>query len=299
QDIAMLLSKITAESKSIFIKKGEQTYYKPKTLQEVLELRLSNPKAIIINGATDVVLRQNKKHEFLREIIDISGVEELKFFKNNENEWIFGAGLSMQSVLKLTEKQFAPLHNILKVFGSLQIRNIATIGGNIGSASPIGDTLPVLFAAGAIVNIMSLNSTRNVKIEEFITGYRSVDLRQGEIIYSITIPKPLNDEIIKSYKFSKRKDLDISTVSAAFKLKLSAKKDVEDAVFAYGGMAATTKRAYKAEQYIKGRKWDIDTVEQAAALVRDEFIPISDARADAETRRIACGNLLIKFWTET
>jgi len=80
---------------------------------------------------------------------------------------------------------------------------------------------------------------------------------------------------------------------------LSAKKDVEDAVFAYGGMAATTKRAYKAEQYIKGRKWDIDTVEQAAALVRDEFIPISDARADAETRRIACGNLLIKFWTET
>ncbi len=293
-----LLNSIIKESKSLLIKKGEQIYYKPKTLKEALELKFNNPKAIITNGSTDVALRQNKKHELLREIIDISGLEELKFFKETDNEWIFGSGLNMQSVLKYTENNFFALNKMLKVFGSLQIRNLATLGGNIGSASPIGDSLPILFAAGAVVNIIGVESERSVKIDEFITGYRSIDLRQGELIKSVTIPKPAKNDIIKSYKYSKRQDLDISTVSAAFRLRLTEKKTVDDIVFAYGGMAATTKRAYKAEKYIKGRPWDRDTVEQAAALIRDEFTPISDARSGAEARRIACGNLLIKFWSE-
>ncbi len=298
-DIASILNKIINNSKSLLLNNEEQFYYRPKTLREALELKSNHPQSIIINGSTDVALRQTKKHEILKQIIDISGVDELKFFKETDTEWIFGAGLTIQTILELTENRFLPLHNILKFFGSLQIRNVATIGGNIGSASPIGDTLPILFACGTIVNLVGTKGERNVKIEEFIKGYRKIDIRQEELIKSVIIPKPTQHDIIKTYKYSKRQDLDISTVSAAFRLRIKNNKVVEDAAFVYGGMAATTKHAYKAEEYIKGRLWERDTVEQTVALVRDEFTPISDARSSAEARRIACGNLLLKFWSET
>lgn len=293
-----ILKEINKERSTIHITSGKQNYFHPFTLDDALMLRKHYRNAVIISGATDVALRQTKRNEILTEIIDLSGVEELKIYDEEENGFYFGAGMSLEKMKNLCKKPFPALYNILKVFGSLQIRNIATIGGNIGSASPIGDTLPVLIAKKAKVILQSSKSRREIDIEDFITGYRKTVLKDDELITSVFIPKPLKNEIIKSYKISKRKDLDISTVSLTCKLVLE-KKIVKDIILAYGGMAETTKRAKNTEEYLKGKEWSRVNIDEAMKIVKGELRPISDARASAEFRRIAAGNFMMKLFIET
>lgn len=297
-EIISLISKIKSEQKTLTFKSKKQTYHKPFMLSEALRLKKENSNAIIINGSTDVALRQSKKKELLSEIIDISDVNELKNFHEDENNFYFGAGLSMEQVRKYSEINLSALENILTIFGSLQIRNIATIGGNVGSASPIGDSLPVLFAYHAKIKLESENSERIIPIEEFIKGYRQTDINADELITEIIIPRPNKKQIIKSYKISKRKNLDISTVSGAFHLELE-NDFVSEITLAYGGMAAFTKRASNAENFLKGKKWSTENVEPAMKIIEEEFAPISDARADADYRKITSKNILMKFYLET
>jgi len=292
-----ILKEINKERSVIQLTSGKQTYFHPFTLDDALMLRKHYRNAVIINGGTDIALRQTKRNEMLGEVIDLSGVEELKIYDEEENGFYFGAGMCLEKMKKLCEKPFPALHNILKVFGSLQIRNFATIGGNIGSASPIGDTLPVLFAKKAKVILQSSRSKREVEIEDFIKGYRKTVLKDDELITSVFIPKPEKNEVIKSYKVSKRKDLDISTVSLTCKL-VHDKKIIKEIILAYGGMAETTRRAKKTEKYLEGKEWSRVNIEEAMKIVREEFIPISDARASAEFRKIASGNLLMKMYID-
>lgn len=293
-----LISKITNEQNSLLFKSKKQTYYKPFSLGEVLRLKKENPRAIIINGSTDVALRQTKKKELLHEIIDLSDINELKSFTEDEKNFYFGAGLSIEQVRKFSSGKLPALQNILNVFGSLQIRNIATIGGNVGSASPIGDSLPVMFASKAIIKLRSEENERLVPIEDFIKGYRQTDIKEDELITEIIIPHTDKNQIIKSYKVSKRKDLDISTVSGTFNLKLD-KDQISEIILAYGGMAAFTMRAVKTEKFLSGKKWNRESVESAMKILAEEFTPLSDARAEATYRNIAAKNLLMKFYQET
>ncbi|MBI5403486.1 MAG: xanthine dehydrogenase small subunit [Ignavibacteriae bacterium] len=292
-----ILKEINKEKTTIHIVSGDQTYFHPFTLDDALMLRKHYRNAIVVNGATDVALRQTKRNEKLTEIIDLSGVDELKIYDEEENGFYFGAGMSIEKMKNLCEKPFPALYNILKVFGSLQIRNFATIGGNVGSASPIGDTLPVLFAKNAKVILQNSKNKREVDIEDFIKGYRKTDLKDDELITSIFLPKPKKNEIIKSYKVSKRKDLDISTVSLSCRLVLN-KGEVKEMILAYGGMAETTRRAKKTEEYLEGREWNRANIEEAMKIVKEEFAPITDARASAEFRKIAAGNLLMKLFID-
>jgi xanthine dehydrogenase small subunit len=266
-------------------------------LVDALRLRKENPDALIINGSTDVALRQTKKKELLEKILDISSVDELKSFSENNEFSFIGAGMSMEQLRKIAADKFLPIHKILSVFGSLQIRNIATIGGNVGSASPIGDSLPLLFAYGAKIKLTSETTERILGIEEFITGYRKTEIRNDELITEIILPKNEN-AILKSYKVSRRKDLDISTVSAAFKLKLEG-GNVSEIILAFGGMAATTKRALNSEKYLTGKKWTRDNAEAAMKILSEEFTPLSDARSEAAYRSTVAKNLLMKFFLET
>lgn len=298
KNIIALLGKIN-NSESITLKKGNQTYIKPASLRDLLAMRKQFSDAILINGATDIALQQTKKFELLEMIMDISGVFELKDFSEDANSYFFGSGVTMENLKCLTETKIPALYNILKVFASLQIRNIATIGGNIGSASPIGDTLPVLFAHKAKLLLKSTDETREVAIEDFITGYRTTCLKQDEIIAGVIIPKSFTDIQIKSYKVSKRKDLDISTVSATFCLALDASKNVSDIVLAYGGMAAFPKRASLTEKKLLNQKWTRENVENAMEVLYKEFVPLSDARSGAEYRKLVARNLLLKFYSET
>jgi xanthine dehydrogenase small subunit len=292
-----ILKMMNEDKTAIFIDTGKQIYFHPFNLDDALMLRKHYRNAIIINGATDIALRQTKRNELLAEILDLSGVEELKIYDEEENGFYFGAGMSLEKMKRLCGKPFPALYNILKVFGSLQIRNFATIGGNVGSASPIGDTLPVLFAKKAKVILQSSKNKREVDIEDFIRGYRKTDLKDDELITSIFLPKPEKNEIIKSYKISKRKDLDISTVSLSCRLVLNKDK-VKEIILAYGGMAETTKRAKKTEEFLTGKEWNRNTIEAAMKILQDEFKPISDARASAEFRKIASSNLLMKMFIE-
>jgi xanthine dehydrogenase small subunit len=292
-----ILKEINKDKTVIMIDTKKQRYFHPFTLDDALMLRKHYKNAIVINGATDIALRQTKKNELLPEIIDLSGVDELKIYSEEENGFYIGAGMCLECLKDLSEKGYPALYNILKVFGSLQIRNFATIGGNVGSASPIGDTLPVLFAYKAKVILQSSKNKREVEIEDFIKGYRKTDLKNDELITSIFIPKPENNVYVKSFKVSKRKDLDISTVSLACRLVLE-KDNIKEILLAYGGMAETTKRAKKTEEYLINKDWNRKTIEEAMKIVYSEFKPISDARSSAEFRKVISKNLLMKVFIE-
>lgn len=296
--ITALLEGINDDKSPVEIHTPIQDYYKPFTLNDALAFRNKHPHSIIVGGATDTALRQTKKRELLTEIHDISDVAELNYFVEEDNVFKIGSGLTLEQLKKNAKGSLTALFNILKIFGSLQIRNLATIGGNIGSASPIGDTLPLLIAYKAHIRLQSESSERLVWIEDFITGYRLTDLRQNELITAVHIAKPAAATIIRSYKVSKRKDLDISSVSGGFSLKLE-NGNVQEIILAYGGMADTPKRARNTEKYFFGKPWTRPTVENAMKLLSEEFKPLSDARAGAEYRTIVARNLLLKFFVET
>ena len=135
-----------------------QRYFRPASLSSALKYRNDNPDALIINGATDVALRVTKQHEILPSILDLSGIDELKSWTRTAHGLEMGAGATIQDVLDASESQSPALAQMLQVFGSRQIRNVATLGGNIGTASPIGDTLPVLMALRAEIHLRSIRA---------------------------------------------------------------------------------------------------------------------------------------------
>lgn len=291
-----LLKSINKES--VIIKTQLQTYFKPSSLSEALEFRNKHPNSIILCGATDVALKVTKAHELLQEIIDLSAIEELKFIEENIHEIKIGAGVVINDVRKKIVKDFPALYEMLNVFASNQIRNFATLGGNLGTASPIGDSLPVLMAYEASVELQSIEGRRVVPLNEYFVGYRKTLRKDNELITKIIIPKQNNGAVIKSYKVSKRKDLDISTLSAGFKLE-SRNNIVQNIILAYGGMAERPKRATETEKFLRGKSWTREVVEKAMDILQQDFTPISDVRGSAEFRRIAARNLILKFWNDT
>ncbi len=295
-DIAALLRSIPNES--LHLRTRTQEYFQPRTLREALDFKQAHPDCIVICGATDVALRVTKEHEHLSTILDLSRIEELRTIEEDGATITIGATATLSAVMAGVQKHFPALHSMLSVFGSQQIRNLATLGGNLGTASPVGDTLPVLIAYNARVVLQSLDAQREVPMDEFIVGYRQTVRKPDELITAVVIPKTTNGALVRSYKVSKRKDLDISTVSAGFRLELKDRV-VEKITLAYGGMADRTKRAEAAEKFLIGKQWNRETVGQAMNMIEKEFTPISDARGGAEFRRVAAKNLLLKFWSET
>lgn len=299
KEVIRLLDKIDT-SQSLQIVTEKQLYIKPGTLTDALNFRDSHREAILISGSTDIALRVTKKNELLREIIDISGIPELNFIKEENGSIYIGATTILENVLAHTRSQLPALSNMLSWFGSKQIRNIASLGGNVGSASPIGDSLPVLIAYRANIILQNCSKERKIPIGEFITDYRKTDIQADEIIYAIEIPLPDRRVKIRSYKLSKRRELDISTVSACFRLELNeGSNNISEVILAYGGMAATPARAKNAEDYLKAKKWDQASIDQAMKMIRDEFTPLTDARSGHEFRTIAAANLLQKFFNDT
>lgn len=296
--IIELLQQLKKSTNSVEIITSEQKYFQPKTKAEAFELRNNMQNSVLISGATDVALRVTKRHELLEEIIDLSNIDELKKCTRTDYVIKFGAGMSLEDVKTISKNELPALYETLAVFGSKQIRTLATFGGNLGSGSPIGDTLPTLMAYDAEIKLQSIDGDRIVKMNNFILGYRQTERKPNELITSIIINKPAANTIVKFYKVSKRKDLDISTVSAGFSVTLDKNK-VSAITLAYGGMAATTKRLTEAEIFLMGNEWSRENIEQAMEMIEKAFTPVSDARSGAEFRSLAAKNLLLKFWNET
>jgi len=283
----------------IAINTDKHQYFRPASLSEALQIKKSTPEVLLINGATDIALRVTKLKEDLPAILDLGNVPELKAVGMDENGYYIGAGVALETVKEMVKERLPALYDMLAVFGSKQIRELATLGGNIGSASPIGDLPPVLMAYNAKIVLASSDGEREIPMRDFITGYRTTQRTELEIIKSITIPYPGEHIEVRSYKISKRKDLDISTVSGGFSIGRDKDGLVTEICLAYGGMAALTKRAARTEAALLGKAWNRKNIEAAMNLVDEDFEPISDARAQAEGRAVMARNLIMKFWTDT
>jgi xanthine dehydrogenase iron-sulfur cluster and FAD-binding subunit A len=159
--------------------------------------------------------------------------------------------------------------------------------------------MPVLIAHGAEIELSSCRGVRRVPAAGFVVGYRRTVAADDELITAVVLPPVAPGTILKSYKISRRRDLDIAAVSGGFRLRLQEDNRIDEVVLAFGGMADRVRRAERAEAYLRGKTWERPVVEEAMRVLESEFSPISDVRGSARMRRIAARNLLLKFWDET
>jgi xanthine dehydrogenase small subunit len=298
-EVITLLHEIGSDIETLEIKTANQQYYLPANLEEALRLRSENPGARVVNGATDTAIRQNKFHEYLPEILDVSAVRELRTIGKQDDGYYFGAGVSLESFLAFSAGHLPRLLPMLEVFASWQIRNVATIGGNLATASPIGDLIPLFIALKARLELIGRAGSRWVEMEDFITGYRKNCLSNDELIKGVFIPFIEPGIVFKTEKISTRRDLDISTLSIAMRLKTNADNLIEEIILAYGGMADRPKRASNTEEFLMNKPWIKETIVKAQDLIEKDFTPISDARSGAGYRMLAAKNLLMKMFNPT
>jgi xanthine dehydrogenase small subunit len=274
-----------------------QVFHLPASLAELLALRAAQPEAWLLAGGTDLGLRVSEGRERPGAVICLQGVPELAGVEAKQEGLRVGAAVPYATLLRLSRREadFAPFGALLARLGSRQIRGLGTLGGNLGTASPIGDALPPLLALGATLRLASLRGRRELPAAAFLLGYRQTALAPDEVIENIWLPRPPADAIFACEKLSKRHDQDIATVGAAFLLRL-AEGRVAEARLAFGGMGPLVARARRAEAALLGAPWSEAAVERAAAALAEDFTPLSDWRGSAEYRRLAAANLLRRLW---
>jgi xanthine dehydrogenase small subunit len=267
-------------------------FHAPNTFREALALRAKHPDAVVLAGGTDVGLRVSRQREVLPAIIHVGRIAALTSVKEDKRQIVLGASVTCASALDVLAAHYPGLHTYLTRFGSRQIRSMATLGGNIATASPIGDTLPILLALDAKIKVSSSRrGPRTIDADKFFIGYRRTALAKDELIESIAIPKPSSDTVLFADKVSKRRDQDISTLCGVFRLRIQGGV-IRDVRLAFGGMAATPRRAREAEAALLGQRLDAAVFATASEHVAGEFAPISDWRGSAEYRRAVARNLL-------
>jgi xanthine dehydrogenase small subunit len=294
--VAEMLREILSDKRCLHLQGVNQNYFSVFALDDALSIRELHPGIRIVAGATDLAVIQNKKQLFSALILDVSQCSDMDFVMEDHGAWYIGGASKLEYLREFMHERLPALSDVLEVFGSRQVRNSATIGGNICNASPIGDLLPLLMVLDCSLTLMSKNGKRQVKLSDFITGYRQTLLTERELLVMITIPRPSGNPMLKSYKLSRRREVDISTVSAAFYLD---EQNPDTLRIAFGGMADRVKRASLTEAFLSGKSWSRDAVEAAMDILESEFQPISDARAQADSRRILAGNLLLRFYLES
>jgi xanthine dehydrogenase small subunit len=270
----------------------------PRTLVELSDILRRHPAAHLLAGGTDFGLWVTKQHRELDRVVWLGEIAELEQIRTTASHVEFGAGVTWTAALPALERHWPSLGELVRRFASPPIRNTATLGGNIANASPIGDGPPPLIALGATLVLLGPDGEREIAIESFFLDYRKTDLQPGEIVARVRVPLPAPGLQFAVYKLSKRLDQDISAVCAAFALRLESGL-VAEARLAYGGMAATPKRARLAEAALAGRPWTSASLERAIAALERDFAPIDDMRASARYRLLTAKNLLRRFQLET
>jgi len=270
-----------------------QVFHLPATLDALLALRAAHPAAWLLAGGTDLNLRISDHRETPTDVICLLNVPELQSVATAPEGLAIGAAVSYRRLLDLcrTEPGFAPLAALLARLGSRQIRGLGSLGGNLGTASPIGDALPPLVALGARIGVASRRGARDVPVAEFLTGYRKNALAEDEVIVSIFLPRPEAGVHFACEKVSKRHDQDIATVGAALLVREAAGV-VAEARLAFGGVGATVIRAARAEAALLGRPFSEATVADAAAALTHDIAPLSDWRGTSAYRLAVAQGLL-------
>ena len=280
------------------LRHGERCFSAPRDLDELAALYLRHPEAHLLAGGTDMGLWVTKDFRELAMIIYLGEVAGLRTLAVHDDHLSLGAALSYRDAHATLAGYYPDIGELLRRLGSEQIRNLGTLGGNIANASPISDTPPALLALDASLLLRRGGETRELPLAEFFLDYRRTALQAGEFIQAIRVPLPTGGDVFRCYKISKRFDQDISALCGAFSLRLRDQRVVVVRV-AFGGMAATPKRASHCEQALLGEPWNEATVAAGVAALAKDFNPLSDHRAGREYRLRVAGNLLRKCYLET
>ena len=289
-----LLRKI--KQRNITIINDNKKYFAPKSVDELKKILRQEPNSKLLSGGTDVSLIVTKERKDLNSLIYMNSINELNYIKENNNYIEVGATTPLINFESFIKKYFPDFSQILKRYGSVQIRNICTIAGNIATASPIGDTLPLLLALDSQIVIKDKSKTQILPLNGFFVGYRKTKLKKGQFIHSIRIPL-LKKNIFKAYKISKRIDDDISSVCASFNIEINNNK-IKKIRIAYGGMSSIPKRAFNCEKILLNSFLSDKTINKAKKLLEKDFKPITDARASKKYRMEVAKNLLEKCFLE-
>ncbi|MBL8560710.1 MAG: xanthine dehydrogenase small subunit [Gemmobacter sp.] len=269
--------------------------FHPETPDQLAEWYLENPDATLVAGATDVGLWVTKQLRALPKVAFLGGIPAMKRIETEGDMIRIGAGVSITDLRAAMAAPHPSFAAMLTRYASEQVRNAATIGGNIANGSPIGDGPPALIALGARLHLRQGAARREMALEDFFLEYRKQDRRPGEFVEAVTIPARAPG--LKVYKLSKRFDQDISAVLGAFNLTVEGGV-ITAARIAFGGMAGTPKRARAMEAALMGQPFALAAFEAAKAACATDFAPLSDMRASAAYRLEAAGNMALRYWHE-
>nr|WP_178124934.1 MULTISPECIES: xanthine dehydrogenase small subunit [unclassified Pseudomonas] len=276
---------------------GDKRCLVPLTVADLADLYDAYPQARLLAGGTDLALEVTQFHRTLPVMIYVGNIAEMKRIERFDDRLEIGAATALTDCYDALHAEYPDFGELLQRFASLQIRNQGTLGGNIGNASPIGDSPPLLIALGAQIVLCKGDVRRTLALEDYFIDYRVTARQDSEFIEKIIVPRASAERLFRAYKVSKRLDDDISAVCAAFNLRIENGM-VSDARIAFGGMAAIPKRAKSCEAALVGAPWNQATVERACAALAQDFTPLSDFRASKEYRLLSAQNLLRKYFIE-
>ncbi|WP_112312049.1 xanthine dehydrogenase small subunit [Pseudogemmobacter bohemicus] len=273
---------------------GQTAPLRPRNTDALAALYAATPEATLIAGATDIGLWVTKQLRALNPVIFLNGIPDLQEITESETGLRLGAMVTIARLREAVQHSHPALAELLRRFASAQIRNTATIGGNIANGSPIGDSPPALIAAGATLHLRRGAERRALPLEDFFLDYRKQDRRPGEFVEAITLP-PAPD--LSCYKLSKRFDQDISALCGCFNITVTDGR-ITAARIAFGGMAGIPKRAPATEAALTGSLWSEATIRVAMGALAKDYQPLSDMRASATYRLSAAQNLLLRCFYE-
>jgi xanthine dehydrogenase small subunit len=287
------------DGEDVFIGDKTSFFAAPASIESLARLYARHTDAVLVAGATDVGLWITKQLRNLSKIIHVGRVRDLDTIADGAEELTIGATATYAKTERALAAIDPDLGELLRRLGSKQVRALGTIGGNIANGSPIGDTPPALIALGSTLELRKGAKTRSLPLEKFFLAYGKQDRRPGEFVTRVRVPKLHPGQVFRCYKISKRFDQDISSVLGAFRFTFDEGR-IREARIAYGGMAATPKRATACEGVLTGASVTDETtwVPAIEALKRD-FTPIDDMRASADYRMATAQALLRKALYET
>lgn len=270
-------------------------WFAPRGMAELCDILAAHPDARMVAGATDVGLWVTKGLRTLGTTVFLADVAELQRLEEDDTGLTIGAAVRYADAHAALGRLHPDLGELVRRIGGLQVRNAGTIGGNVANGSPIGDGPPALIALGATLTLRSAEGARTMPLEAYFLDYGKQDLRPGEFVESLFVPRPGPNDVVYIAKLSKRFDSDISAVCGAFRLSIADGR-IAEARVAFGGMAATPCRASACEAALTGAPFSIATIEAAAEALRSDYIPLTDVRGTAAYRIDAAANLLRRLW---
>lgn len=291
--IIKLLKKI--KHNNVLISKNDNKFYIPINLKNLIQYTQNNKQYKFVTGGTDIALEVTKKNNTINSLIYLGNNKDLNYIKIKKNYINIGSATPINKIIPILKKYYPSFAEMFNRYGSTQIRNVASIGGNLGSASPIGDSLPALLALNAKLILQSKNQ-RSLDIKDFFKAYRKTALKNKEFIKEIRIPI-LKSHIFKCYKISKRIDDDISSLFVAYLMKLK-NNIIIDINIAYGGMDSIPNFAFKTQKYLIGKEFNLKNIDKSKQMIEKDFTPLTDVRASSTYRKLVSKNLMDRLFLE-